>query len=203
MFLLPLIAPILNPSSTSGIGGNLGLELLESPPSSPNKNAAFSRLAPDVGRLDDFKKGEDDLGVDALGLELEDSSGSSIHAKLDCAMVDRVGSATGLADRCFSTVGSMVVVCSNSRGGIVAEGLGLDSALALVVSISLAGGAGGTALASGREVTSTFGIGGIGVLGRATCTGSTPSIEIFGFCNGLEVMISEGSVGRGIVESSR
>lgn len=69
--------------STGGRGCDLGLETSPSS-TSPKRNAAFSRPEPDAGRLLDLRNGEADLGGD-------DESGSSIHEKLDCAMVDRVG----------------------------------------------------------------------------------------------------------------
>ncbi len=77
--------------------------VLDSPPSSPNKNAAFSRFGPEVGRLPDLRNGEADLGGDDLVEDPEGVSGSSIHEKLDCAILDRVGTgALGLADATFS-----------------------------------------------------------------------------------------------------
>lgn len=72
---------------------------LDSPPSSPNKNAAFSRLGPDVGRLPDLRNGDTEFGGDGFVEEADGVSGSSIHEKLDCAILDRVGTgAFGLED---------------------------------------------------------------------------------------------------------
>ena len=192
---------MLKSSSASGIGGNLGLEVLESPPSSPNRNAAFSLLAPEVGRLDDFRKGDDDdLGGD-LEPGLDDSSGSSIHAKLDCAIVDRVGRGTGLASGGFSVLGSRVVVCGSSSEGIMAVGARFNSGSASTV-LFLLGVWGGMRSATVVDVDSDK-PNGLGVFGRATSVGSAGSIKTFVCCIGLDGMTSELSVGKGIVESSR
>ena len=76
---------MLNPSSASLTGGSLGPDASNSPPSSPKRNAAFSRLAPDVGRLVDFKNGDEDFGVVVVvvvSVELVGVSGcSNIHCK--------------------------------------------------------------------------------------------------------------------------
>ena len=75
---------MLNPSSASLTGGSLGPDASNSPPSSPKRNAAFSRLAPDVGRLVDFKNGDEDFGVVVVvvSVELVGVSGcSNIHFK--------------------------------------------------------------------------------------------------------------------------
>lgn len=79
---------MLKTSSESSNNGGLAFG---SPPSSPNKKAAFSRFGPDVGRLPDLRNGDADFGGDDLAEELEGVSGSSIHEKLDCAILDRVG----------------------------------------------------------------------------------------------------------------
>ncbi len=50
--LLPFIVSRLKASSASTADGNI------SPPSSPNRNAAFSRLGPEVGRRLDLRKGD-------------------------------------------------------------------------------------------------------------------------------------------------
>lgn len=75
-----------------------------SPPSSPNKKAAFSRLGPDVGRLPDLRNGDADLGGDD---DPDGASDSSIHEKLDCAILDRVGTgAFGLVESAFPATSS-------------------------------------------------------------------------------------------------
>jgi len=50
--LLPFIVSRLKASSASTTDGNI------SPPSSPHRNAAFSRLGPEVGRRLDLRKGD-------------------------------------------------------------------------------------------------------------------------------------------------
>src|SRR6266536_2398774 len=76
--LVPDIAPILNdPSSSSAKAGNLAS------PSSPKRNAVLSRLGPEIGRLPDFRNGDEDFGGDDLGADPEETSGSSIQAKFD------------------------------------------------------------------------------------------------------------------------
>jgi hypothetical protein len=77
---LPPIVFRLNPSSASPKKGNPGSFILGSP-SSPKRNAAFSRPGPDVGFLPVFKNGDDALGGDDLIEELEGVSGSSIQLK--------------------------------------------------------------------------------------------------------------------------
>jgi len=86
---------------------------------SPKRNAAFSRPEPDPGRLPDLRNGDEDLGGDDFMADPEGLSGSSIHEKLDCAIVDRVGmGALGLDDTSPSFAG-LIVVCCKSIDGIV------------------------------------------------------------------------------------
>lgn len=155
-----------------------------------------------MGRLDDLRKGEDDLGGDDLEVELEDTSGSSIQAKLDCAMVDRVGRGTGLADRLLAILGLVVVIGDcKSRGGIMTGGSASDSGSGRI-GLFLTGAFGRTVFAAGVATTSRE-AGGFAVCGGAVCKGSAESIKTEADCNGLVGMTSEGSMGRGIVESSR
>lgn len=75
------IVPRWNPSSGSASGSILEPVLLDSPPSSPKRNAAFSLLGPVVGRLPDFKNGDEGFGGDGFEEELEWVSGSNIQLK--------------------------------------------------------------------------------------------------------------------------
>lgn len=118
--------PSLKPSSISGVV--VGLVLLEdSPPSSPKRNAAFSRLGPEVGFLPDFKNGEPDFGGEDGLLDIGDASGSSIQENDEFAIVDRVG--TGGFGRMESVtsdsepdIGSGVVI---SAGGVAIIGISM------------------------------------------------------------------------------
>lgn len=88
-----------NPSSTLA-EGDLKSVTCKSPPSSPNRNAAFSRLAPEIGfRLVDETKVDVDFGGAPLmpRPDVGASSESSIHEKDEFAIVERVG--TGTAGR--------------------------------------------------------------------------------------------------------
>jgi hypothetical protein len=58
--------------------------------SPPNRNA-FSRLPPLNGRFPDAKNGDEAFGDEDLAVDTADSSGSSMKANDDCASVDRVG----------------------------------------------------------------------------------------------------------------
>jgi hypothetical protein len=59
-----------------------------------------------------LRNGDEDLGGDDFIADAEGLSGSSIHEKLDCAIVDRVGTgAFGLCCGSSSFAGSMVTCC--------------------------------------------------------------------------------------------
>jgi len=81
----------LNPSSISPNSDNLPSVLSVFVPSSPNRKAAFSRLASVVGRFPVFKNGDIVLGGDDLLLDGDVTSGSSIQENEELAMLDRVG----------------------------------------------------------------------------------------------------------------
>jgi len=86
-----------NPSSALAKEGDLESVVCDSPASSPNKKAAFSRLTPEVGfLLDDATNGDVDFGGEPLmpGPEVEELSESSIHEKDEFAIVERVGTGT-------------------------------------------------------------------------------------------------------------
>ncbi len=92
--------------------------MLDSPPSSPKRNAAFSRFGPEVGLLPDLRKGEPDLGGDDL--DACEMSGSNIHEKLDCAILDLVGTgAFGLIAKPSST-GWVASFCDSASKRICA-----------------------------------------------------------------------------------
>ena len=89
---------------------------------SPNRKAAFSRPEPDAGRLPDLRNGDGDFGGEDLWEDPEVVSGSNIHEKLDCAMLDLVGTgAFGLAGNSASPAGSVLASC-NSMDGTVVDG---------------------------------------------------------------------------------
>lgn len=79
-----MIVPSLKPSSASTNDANLVFVNGVSPPSSPKRNAAFSRPGPVVGRFPDLRNGDEDFGGDDL-LEAVGGvlSGSSIHENED------------------------------------------------------------------------------------------------------------------------
>lgn len=78
---LPLpILPRLKPSSASLNEGNM----LDSAPSSPNRNAAFSRFEPDVGFLSDLRNGDAGFGGEDLARVLDPDSDSNIQLKDLC-----------------------------------------------------------------------------------------------------------------------
>jgi len=115
--LLFRIVPSLKPCSVSANRGGLVLLILDSPPSSPNRKAAFSRLGPETGLLPDLRNGETDFGGDDLTLDTEETSGSSIHENEEFAIVDRVG--TGAFGRSGIAASGSDLFCSetiDSRG---------------------------------------------------------------------------------------
>lgn len=121
--LFPLRAPRLKASSALIKTGCLVLFILNSPPSSPKRNAAFSLFGPEFGRLPDLRNGDGDLGGEDLWEDPEVVSGSSIHEKLDCAMLDLVGTgAFGLAGNSASAASSFLASCK-SMDGIVVDGV--------------------------------------------------------------------------------
>jgi hypothetical protein len=73
--------PSLKPSSSSVKRGNLELAILDSAPSSPKRNAAFSRFGPEVGFLPDLRNGDEGFGGDDLAGVLDPDSDSSIQLK--------------------------------------------------------------------------------------------------------------------------
>src|SRR5882757_6429168 len=85
----PPIVPRRNPSSASNNGFNLELAILDSAPSSPKRNAAFSLPGPEFGRLPDFKNGDEGFGGEDFRVELECVSGSSIQLK---DLLDKISS---------------------------------------------------------------------------------------------------------------
>lgn len=169
-----------------------GLHGLCSPSSGspPNRNA-FSRLPPLNGRFPDAKNGDEAIGEEDLALVMEDSSGSSIKANEDCASVDRVGiGARGRA-------GIAKLPPLDSDGVVDEEGdvLGLGT--------------------TGASIT--FACGGLSIYdvlcaNESLCSesrrGSLFACSVFemlvDFGNDLAViMFWEGSVGSGILESSK
>jgi hypothetical protein len=118
--LLPLRVPRLKASSALTKTDCLVLFILDSAPSSPKRNAAFSLFGPEFGRLPDLRNGDGDLGGEDLWEDPEVVSGSSIHEKLDCAMLDLVGTgAFGLAGNSASPAGSVLASCKSMDGTVV------------------------------------------------------------------------------------
>jgi hypothetical protein len=122
---------------------------------SPNRKAAFSRPEPDAGRLPDLRNGDEDLGGDDFVVDPEGASGSSIHEKLDCAIVERVGTgAVGLDGNPPLFTGS-IVVCWKSIDEIVfSEAAKPESLLVTISRVGLEGNSFPTPSATGF---STFG----------------------------------------------
>ena len=117
----PLIVPRLN-VSVSIRGRDWIFDGKSS--TSPNRNAALSRPEPDTGRLVGLRNGGEDLGGDDFMADAEGVSGSSIHEKLDCAIVDRVGTgAFGLCCGSSSFAGSTVICCK------FVDGIATDAAV--------------------------------------------------------------------------
>lgn len=108
----PFIGPRLKLSADTDF---LLLGIWGSPLSSPKRKAAFSRPWPEFGRRPDLRNGDEDFGCADLTPDAEESSGSNIQLKFDCAMLDRVGSDDmGLLGGLISSAGSTGVLESGS-----------------------------------------------------------------------------------------
>lgn len=201
----------MKPSSASTNDANLVFFNRVSVPPSPKRNAAFSRPGPVVGRLPDLRKGDDDFGgddmPDAMGSVL---SGSSIHEKEDCAIVDRVGTgalgrATSPPSACGSglsaedsetfddpMVGESLIVCFCIFGTGSGIGVaGTDESTAIPVVFFVSESVWGVVKRFGDELRG----GGSLVTAEVAAAISAES--------GRATSSSDGSDGRGIVESSR
>lgn len=185
------------PSSGSVNNGDREFDICDSPPSSPNRNAAFSLLAPEVGFLPDFRNGDVDCGEAVLILRPPDAreSASSIHAKDEFAMVDLVGTgAFGRRGFAFASDSDGVT------GGLGVSALGLSVLTALAALRSSKRGVPGSCFLPNFDFASSSGTNGDGLDNSgflwATKVGLDPGIrgEALGVIN---------SVGSGIVESSR
>lgn len=188
--------------------------MLDSPPSSPKRNAAFSRPTPEVGRLEDLKKGDVDLGGDDLVPTAEEVSGSNIQENEDCAMLDRVGTgAFGRSDgpeESPSASVSIELTFLDSPGAIVFCERGFVGSSTSGEGLPLLGEGGTCCMSLGCVVTflgSAIGLEIASNSGDLLCTrseadeGCDPTAPF----PGDEAGVTEGaeSSGSGIAESSR
>ena len=207
--LPPLIVPSCSPSSASTNDANLVFFNGVSPSSSPKRNAAFSRPGPDAGRLPDLRNGDNDLGGDDLsdvvGVVLP---GSSIHENEDCAIVDRVGTgALGRATRPSASVWGLSAEDSESNvEAIVGESSIVCFCIFGAGSRIGVDGSGGSMAVPGVFFLSesAWGLGErLGEELRGGACAKTAEAATTGVISRGATSSSDGSDGRGIVESSR
>ena len=128
------MVPRLKTSSVSFKVGNFTLFILDSPPSSPKRNAAFSRPTPEAGRLPDFKNGDGDFGGDDLSPG-PDASGSNIQENEDCAILDLVGTgAFGRSTASTSDSGTLSVFREDVEGVTLSREDMVSSTVSSIVS---------------------------------------------------------------------
>ena len=209
MIYLSLVLLIIgfksNPSATLAEEGDLESVNCDSPPSSPNKNAAFSRLAPEIGFLLDGVANEDgDLGNGSLlpRPDVEESSESSIHEKEELAIVERVG--TGTAGRfrwpceVIESFGSGLVLIVAPRSGVVSSNFVFSGATIEGVEIGVTSAPVDFGTGSGIDGVMVIGVGDSGLFCGVGIGLDAESDDV-----GIAEEDISSSAGSGIVESSR